>query len=426
MDKHFTLTSGHTVFASGSECDVLIGQNAGCDIRLENRTPYVDRTVAKISPDKSGEGWHIIRLCDADISVNGEALNRINYLNDGDVIDFGADDRYRFKIAEGHAAANTVTIVHRNSAYVWLLGILLVAMAGTAIWYASSGKRGQLSERQLTKATSSLLRTEVDSVCMWLGDSLIESYVPTSKAAGTAFVTTDSLIVTARHCVEPWLNAVQPEEISDIPDLDERLVQMALAAETANQLAGEEKMRLVSHLSVTDPRGRRAQMLSTDFAINRMRDEIVELGDYDTDLYWRSIAHRHGRSDMMLGDVAVAKADSAGHIALAKPDVLLSKLKPRTPLTFMGFPQSEQSGEEAEAETDMLRQPVSFVEGDGATVFMLAHGGRLAPGYSGGPVLIRDGSGFAAVGIISVLDAKNGHRSYSVPVTEVTTTLLKP
>ncbi len=423
MDKHFTLTSGSNVFSSGSACDVLIGQNIGCDVRIENRTPYIDRPAAKISPDCGGEGWHIVRLSDMDISINGEALKRIHYLADGDVIDFGGRDRYRFKIAEGHSAANSVTIVRRNGIYAWVLGFIAIAIAGTAAWYAGFANRGQLTESQLADAATSLLRTEVDSVCMWRGDSLLETYRLSAKAVGTAFVTTDSLIVTARHCVEPWLNSVRPEEISDIPDIDDRLVQMALAAETESQLYGDDAIRLVAYLTLTDSRGRKTHMRSTDFATNTLRDEIVELGDFATDLYWRSIAHRHGRADMMLGDVAVAKTDTAGLIALAKPKVLADKLKTHTPLTFIGFPQSEHSGEDAEAETDRLRQPISHID-DGA-IFMLAHGGRLAPGYSGAPVLIRDGSGFAAVGIVSVLDAKNGHRSYSVPVTEIYS-ILKP
>lgn len=56
MDKHYTLTGKRGVYTAGSDSVVTIGQVQGCDVRIVNRTRYVDVLFAKIVPDRDGEG----------------------------------------------------------------------------------------------------------------------------------------------------------------------------------------------------------------------------------------------------------------------------------------------------------------------------------------------------------------------------------
>lgn len=418
MDKHFTLISRDRVYvASSRKRETLVGQTENCDFVIANPTQYIDRLAAKIVENADGDGWHLVRLNGFDIHVNGVAVNRVHYLSNGDLIDFGGKDGYRFNIVEGETDKPSLTVVKPTGQWVMAVAALCAAILLAVVWLVYAHMPKTLTDSQIAEAEMSLYRLELDSVTVWENDSLIEVYQPVNIPVGTAFLTTDSLIVTARHCVEPWLNKVKPNEIPDIPEMDDQLVKMALRAETVNQIEGEETMRLISHFTLTDHEGQRSKMASTDFRINHLRDEIIEMGDYDNDMYWRSVSRRHGREDMMLGDVAVAKADKAGNIKIADYLTLKSLLKKRTPLTFIGFPMSETGPGSAEVKSAELTQPLSEIEPE--TPGMLIHGGAMVPGYSGAPVLTRDGAGYVLVGVVSVLDAKNGERSYSVPSTEI-------
>ena len=100
MDKHYTLTSHERIFRGAGDRTAVIGSIDGCDLSLADRTPAFDAVVAKIKPDTDGRGWHIIRCCPAaTVFVNGEPLNRVCYLTDGDVIEAaGSRFTYRFGI----------------------------------------------------------------------------------------------------------------------------------------------------------------------------------------------------------------------------------------------------------------------------------------------------------------------------------------
>lgn len=69
--------------------------------------------------------------------------------------------------------------------------------------------------------------------------------------------------------------------------------------------------------------------------------------------------------------------------------------------------------------SDELRLPMEEMAECPWRIFMIAHEGGLTPGFSGGPVIVRNGSGFKAVGVVSVVDAQNSNRSYSVPISEL-------
>ncbi|MDE6311188.1 MAG: FHA domain-containing protein [Muribaculaceae bacterium] len=414
------------VLTPGAGKRVVIGQGPDADLRLSNPGPYEEMVVARVESCGPGR-WRLIRLGrDYPIAVNGRDIAHVHYLEDGDSLEIGGlEPTFRFRLHEGEIPLDT-RIEHRTPRTLLLAmfaGSILV-LAGLVWWMSRITGRDALSDEMVEQAMSAVCRIEVDSLLYFEGDSLIEYYAYPSPRTGTAFLCTDSMLVTARHCVEPWLNAVVAEDIPNVASSNDRAVQLALKAETAAQLADEDDARhmLISSFTVTDSDGRVRRMRSSDFKIDRSRDEIIELGGWDEELYWRNIQARYEDGEMMLGDAVTCRLDTAGAIQLADAELVAKELKPRRTLSFLGFPLTQGHDETPELESDYLRQPLHELDGETGIYMMLAHGGRLAPGYSGGPVLMRCDAapaGFVAVGVISVLDRTNGHRSYSVPVTSI-------
>lgn len=418
MDKHFTLTSRKNVFTAAGNRVTVIGQSEGCDIKIPNKTGYEDVIFAKIIPDKSGFGWHLVRSTEFyPILVNGQILNRVHYLHEGDNLDFDGTS-FRFNIREGENSRINVTHIHGNRNLTWMLMAAIVLIGCVVAFLIWDSRKDSLSNRMVADIESSIFMTRVDSLYLMKGDSVLSSYVYESGPVGTAFLTTDSLLVTARHCVQPWLNKILPQDYSTISRSDDWSIAKALFAETENQLSGFEEYRIVSFLTLTDTRGKEFVINSDPFRFNYDFDEIVEVGDFNSSLYWRSISHRYSRRDMMLGDVAVARFDKGGTIVAADYDCLVSEAVKNTKLYFFGFPESGVNGNHLEVKDDVLRLQIDTITVPGH-IFMLAHEGGLSPGFSGGPVIMRSGTGFKAVGVISVIDDKNVNFSYSVPVSEI-------
>lgn len=420
VNKHITLSGRSEIHTFPGGATVSIGQTAGCDIRLPNRTQFEDVIFAKIVPDRNGSGWHIVKANPYfPGSVNGTELNRVHYLADGDSIEIQGL-LWRFNIKDGTLAAPTVTHIHKGGKALWsIIAAMCIALAiGAYLIYDRD--RDQLTESMKSDIEASLFTTRVDSLQLICGDSVVESYIYASVPVGTAFITADSLIVTARHCIQPWLNKVKPHEFAHLPQMEDWPIAKALFTETENQLAGENLWHLKTFITLTAETGETMQLSSEDFIWNEDDDDIVETGTYDSPMYWRSISHRYNRRDMMLGDVAIAKSDKPGLIPLASQAEIRRLLYRRgVRITFAGHPEASVTGNNLDYKTDELRMPLTEAESAPDRLFMIVHEGGLTPGFSGGPAVVRDGSGFKAVGVISVVDNKNDTRSYSVPTSEV-------
>lgn len=413
MDKHYTLTSRSRIFTADSTGTSYIGQVEGCDLRLPNPTPYVDTLWAKIEPNVGSEGWHLVRLSEAaPITVGGTPLGRIHYLEEGDTLQLG-DERFRYHTAPGREGRTVV--IYKSSRSPLLAGLVgLAAVLGVAGWMA--GRSNQLTPQMVAEAQTSVFQLRVDSVYRMHGDSILGRYYYLQAPVGSAFLTTDSLLVTARHCVEPWLNLENPTEIADLYLSSDSVIRMALAAETERQTTGDSTHRLRSFLTLRTERGPQV-LTSDDFRIRRDRDEVVELGDYAHTYYWRSIARRYNLEEMTLDDVATMRAPAGGRIRLADRRWIEQHLSQNYPLTFIGYPRTQDRDETVNNETGALKQGLRHLPD--SSLYLLAHDGRLSHGFSGGPVLAADGREYRAVGIISVLDTKNQYRSYSVPTSEI-------
>lgn len=420
MDRHFTITYNGTIYSFPGSFPVVIGQNQGCDVQLPNNTQYEDVVLVKISPNRDSKGWHILKVSRYyPISINGSELNRVHYLNDGDTIEVQGKN-LRFNVKEGELTSQSVIYVHKAGKAIWGIIAAICVILAFVGYQLYDNQRENITDVMKAEIASSVFTTRVDSLQLVYCDSVVDTYIYASSPIGTAFLTTDSLIVTARHCIQPWLNMVLRHEYANILQMTEWPIEKALFAETENQLSGEDKWRIVSFVTLTDEDGISQSLSSDNFRINFDFDDIVELGSYDEPKYWRSISHRYNRRDMMLGDIAVAKSDNAGNIALADKSELKKLLNHRgVKLTFVGHPESSVNGSLLDFKSDELRLPLEEMTECMERIFMIAHEGGLTPGFSGGPVIVRDGIGFKAVGVVSVVDAQNGNRSYSVPTSEI-------
>lgn len=417
MDKHYILTGNADIYSAGSSQVTVIGQSEGCDVKIVNNTKYADVIFAKIKPNRDGDGWHLIKVTPFyPIIVNGMEMNRVHFLADGDNIEF-PNDAFRFNIQDGELKEPSVIHIHKNGKVFWGLAVVVAIIAAVVGYRIFDTQRYNLTSAMKHQIEASLFKIRVDSLQLICGNKVIESYSYASSPTGTAFLTSDSLLVTARHCIQPWLNQVPAMDYANIPAMSEWPIAKALYAETNNQLNDSIKYRIISFMTFTDEEGESFSITSDTFIINYDRDDIVELGSYNDTRYWRSISHRYSRRDMMLGDVAVARVEKGGKISIANREELKTLFTDRNmKLHFVGYPEAAVTGSVIDYRSDNIR--VDLEEEDGH-IFLLSHEGGLTPGFSGSPVIVRDGAGFKAVGVASVIDEHNQNRSYSVPTSEI-------
>ena len=128
---------------------------------------------------------------------------------------------------------------------VWTQSLMLIittvlfAALGYYIYHDKQEEKSYAAT--IDEAKNSVLQIAVDSVYYVMNtpesSEIIDSYSYITEAGysitGTAFITNDGRIVTARHCIEPWLNDPElteklPEEITATP------TRWAILAETHN------------------------------------------------------------------------------------------------------------------------------------------------------------------------------------------------
>lgn len=410
------------VVPSGELC---IGQQEGCKVLFRNNTDFEDEQFAIIRPTRNEGEWQIIPTSEHIMTyVNGSPVKLVHYLNDGDRISF--DDEVQELLFNTHhddkmSAANGIQVVaapmsRKLIAFIIILPLVLFGCVMGYIFHSNKAESRRTA--MLESLTPSILQISVDSVLYMDGDSILGEFSYQNYEGhvinGTAFLTNDGRLITARHCIEPWLNenvdeADTPDEVKSIP------AQWAMKAETYNQENDTRSRRVIAICNLyrgqngTEVFGRSYR--SSEFVVDDTRDQIVEKGDFENTYYWRSIKETASNKEMMLGDVAWVTTDSIGKLTTAKQENMKALLPSRQTFYFMGYPDHKTmsgfSREDGKLQID-------YEEGS-----MLAHNGNLIHGYSGSPVIvIADGKAYV-VGVVSRIDANGGGRTYSVPVTEL-------
>ena len=404
---------------SAQDDTVRIGQREDCELRLANDGLFADELFAVIKPARSASGWQIIPVSPFVSSmVNGTAVGLNHYLKNGDHITFGEGEvDITFEIRKGTfdpSAAYGDGNRHHQRIVVLTMAVAVAALLAIYAIFAPSIKNAIITDA-LASADESIFKISADSVCLVMTAGGRDTVVNRTAIStpGTAFLSDDGLLVTARHCVEPWIAYPDIDLIASGNHIIPEYVRFALFAETYNWLHNNDTTyRVISKCSLFNSSGALLKMLSSsDFLYDTSRDDILELGDYSRPLFWRSIAAGFGRKDMMMDDIALIRGyGGTGKITLLPQERMQSLLKAGSKLYFRGFPVRQQGVGMEKAEKLIFND---FIPGK-----MICHD-KLEHGYSGSPALVVYKNKVYAAGVLSTLDDRSPSCAYSVPVTEI-------
>lgn len=407
-----------------TERTVNIGESADCDVRYEN-DDFEPEYYASILKSDDGQSWRIVKRSQhVGISIAGKGpIGYASPLADGDIIQFDGqpmallfhthhDDLYK----EGGSHRNTWSRIATIAACV------TAAVAG--LIYALYSEN-PISEQDVAPLEESIYQIRVDSVQQVLLTNGREHLMRPTKVldetppVGTAFLTTDSIMVTARHCVEYWLGS-QLDLTTDVGSLnDEDIVNWAIETETFNQTHDQEDslMRLRVYFSIYDFMGeKRYAFTSTNdhVHINTAHDAVFLLGDFNEEYYWRSIRPYFVEREMELGDILwIDGFAEKGKVRLAT-DKEVKRLHNGSRLMICGYPMTGIGDNSFTSTGGIIRRETK------AKTENLFFESNINHGYSGGPVLIKTSGGIAVAGVVSRVDSvSSGLYKWAVPVTEI-------
>lgn len=411
-----------------------IGDGASSDVRLIDSEQYEPQVYATILPDEDGKGWYIVRRTDChQVLVNGKEVAIAQSLDSGDRLCF-LDGKSRtellFEVFNNGDFDSRIGLVyqkHKSEKFTTATALVLALMAvGAAIYGIFSSRQKDLSHEDLLPFRQAIYQITTDSLYL-MHDSVIdgmcsqvvvEAIELEQASVGTAFLTTDSLFVTARHCIEPWLNDVEWDGVS--AEKMSADVRLAVMAETGNVKAGDEKYSLRSHCVVS--RGlERHDFYSTDFTMDKSRDLVMQLGTRQEPAYWRTILPIAHRRDMELGDIAWVKASNLTNegvvsLSLADEEDISSFAKSGNHnIAVLGFPLNDNDVDDAAVIYGHL---MDFSDELDVSEGCLRLSASINPGNSGGPVLALTKQGVKVIGIVSKADDRATQGLFwAVPVT---------
>lgn len=404
----------------GNKEDVLIIRKSSRDIMISDSSSYDDEILAYIVHDTAGDSWRLIRGRESEqILVNGESLHLVHYLDVGDRIIFDAG-RIIYRFAGVKPLNNDGGISRLRRQVAVSVAIVLTVMLVTVGLFFRIDPEDDIRRSEIRRYESSIFKISVKEViCQKVTitekgvayDTIGRLLLDTSVPSGTGFLCTDGRLVTARHCVEPWIVMEDPASMYDSYDSkDNTLAVWAADAETYNIRHRKDSLktykRLVSVCEVSRNGSVLGQISSDSSFFSIGNDMVRNLRGVRNPLYWRELGHIRSRSS--LGDIVYFQTEHRGRINMADQSYIDS-LNVDTPAVHIGYPvgQSECSFERSRL---MLRRQkdrcLEFKDTD------------VAKGYSGGPVMVRHNGKLWAVGVLSRIFDKDQRRCVCVPVSE--------
>ena len=419
-----------------SEEVLNIGEYPDCPIRYEASEGYEPEYYATIIKNEDGEGWRIVKrsqFIEVEIAGNG-GFGYVHQLKDGDVIGFG-DGKMTLQFnlhQEGDYSDAGIKIVHQSN-HKLLYGVLAFAcVLAVGVGYLLYDRWNQMDLHQDVKAfSSSVYIIMVDSVQLVKVYEGKEEQVKEAKdlaytgnrEIGTAFLTTEGKLVTARHCIEFWLNR-KINGITHVAGLDDDdIVKWAIEASTYMYCHEEQNdtiMALKSYCSVYLPDGLDSPLfvfhsLESRVHINCAHDKFYPIPDPSGNYYWRTIIPRGNNREAELGDLAYIDVDEKGMINLAD-SAQISTISEGLPIVFLGFPQNGIGDRTLMYEDGKITREVAK---DGVNQNLYVKG-EINPGFSGGPVMARIDDRIVAIGVTSRVDSiSNGVYKWVVPISEI-------
>lgn len=401
---------------------ITIGETVDCDVRYENHGLQPEY-YASIIQNEGGKSWRIVKRSQhIDISIVGKgSIGYAHQLKDGDQIQFGEqsmvicfhthyDDHYD---EEG-----------KDNTGQWAVVGLLCLVTLIAIILGLASRQDDISTKDVEPLEESIYLVKVDSVCQLLIANGQEQQVSPMKMltgeapTGTAFLTQDGEMVTARHCVEYWIGTDLDltTKVSDLSGND--IVRWAIETESFNQMhQADSVMKLRVFFSLYDFMGNmRYAFASTDSQvhINTERDGVFLLADFEQDYYWRSVRPYFKDRQMELGDILwIDGFEEKGKVVLAK-EKDWKQVKNGTSLVICGYPMTGIGDKRMTSTEGVIRRAIALEKEN------LFIEGNINHGFSGGPVLMKNGHDVVVIGVVSRVDSvSSGLYKWAVPITEV-------
>ena len=352
----------------------------------------------------------------------------------------GQDLELEFHVHHDCNYGSTAVVIEQHKSTRLLYGIVsaaVLAMVGLVFLLNYGEKGNELKYEDLKKFESSVYIIKVDSV-QWLniidGDTTLihpTKVLNNEIPIGTAFLTNDGKLITARHCVEYWIgDKIDLNTEVDTLD-DDDIIKWAILTEThmyQREDEGEDaEQRIRVFCSVYDknaPSEPKFTFSSTNanVHINTENDDIVELIDYDSNYYWRTVRPYFVDRSMELGDIIYVDVPEKGNIVLADSNTL-KKIDPSTKVAILGFGANSSLKNEIIPAEGTMKMTVNNYHLDRSLVFEA----NITHGHSGGPVFIQDGSDIVVVGVVSKVDTESdGTLKMAVPITEITNMANQP
>ncbi len=412
--------------------DVLhIGESADCEVRYGNAAGY----YATILKDEDGEGWHLVKRSQhIDVTIAGEGdFGYVCQLKDGDVISFGNHRMaLQFQVGKPNTPSFRGTVVEHRTPHLTLFyslfALLAVIVLGLVWWQYNERKNAEISMEDIRKMKSSIFLIKVDSV-QWVcsvneGDSVLRRMTlsDSEEIIGTAFLTDDGKLITARHCIEYWLGN-QFDLRTPINSLEE-INRWAILTEDYNMGRSATvdtlwQIRVFCSVFAKENQSKPVfRFCSTDDSvhINRRHDELIPLADLSHCYYWRTVRPYFMNREMELGDIAYVDVSVKGNIPLANNEQLKS-VSSKTRLGVCGFPITDASGT---ADKKMVFTQAQMKHDSIATTCNFMFEGNINHGYSGGPIFARIGDDIAVIGVVSRADQKSQETfKWAVPISEI-------
>ena len=401
---------------------VNIGETADCDVRYEckgNRPEY----YAAIIRNDDGSSWRIVKRSQyVSISIQGHGPVGYAYpLKDGDIILF---DGQPMALAFSMHDENSFGEDSWRNLWSWaFVGMFAATFLALFFLYHQLRSNG-ITVEDVKPLEESILLLKVDSVHRLLVHQGKEKLIPPAKVltedvqTGTAFLTTDGKLITARHCVEYWIGHHLDLNVNVADLKEDDIIRWAIEAETFNQQhLSDSMMQLRVFFSLYDHRNiKKYSFASTDRCvhINTERDGVFLLSDFSQDYYWRTIRQYFIDRQMEMDDILwIDSMPEKGTIPLAGLDVI-QQIKKGTRLMVCGYPQTGIGDKRMIPTEGVLRYDPSI---DYENLFFDSN---INHGFSGGPVMVKLGHDIMAIGVVSRVDSvSNGLYKWAVPVTEV-------
>ena len=404
-----------------TERTINIGETADCDVRYENDCEQPEYYASIIRND-DGKSWRIIKRSQyVDVSLAGKgSIGYAHLLADGDIIQIENqgmslvfhshyDDRYNDD--------------DQQSAWQWTIAGILGLVAIIAVALGLGNKQDGIGIEDVEPLEESVCMVRVDSVRrLSIVDGKITAIPPTKileddAPIGTAFLTNDGKLITARHCVEYWIGT-NLDLTTKVNSLDEDdIVRWAIETETFNQTHDRDSAMLQVFFSIFDFIGNKKYALDTTdkrVHINKDNDGVFMMADFSQESYWRTIKPYFINRKMELGDILWIDGLPEGGKMKTANHSQMEKVKCGTKLMICGYPQTGIGDKRMISTEGTIRRRAS------ANTENLFFESNINHGFSGGPVLMKEGNEVVVIGVVSRVDSvSSGLYKLAVPITEI-------